>query len=1138
MLIRTWNPNQNLVVSNGFLQLHGVSEDLSSAGAEPELRRILGDFIAACDLDVAEFGSEGFQISTSGLLQLKSRQLDVFEWLLPPLPLSLQLGIKGAPGQHDTLFTIEAFDRADQVRIEIDGPVATWRGALYWLDASLADSVNVAKSFNTAKAEDKTYDRCLKIIRSLQLSAANNTNLVLKGSLRSQIVIEPSQFSIGVRQQDSTDDTPIFAYPIIAGVDEDKLSQQFLSQMSDVPPIISIPSGSYDTRIVLSGKMRSTLQAFKQSTFGMDGDRKATFLKDPLKVLPESPDIDLDAVDTTGFGDRVIGLGYLPPAQVKGNGFRITWFPSGEPKFKYEATTSENEKVELGIKSSAEAKELLATIGNTDVREVEYGGKSVAVTDDLIRWLTDVAGKERSTVNEPATAYENADAPKQSAIRNIIVHTNEERKDFAMSEPGPSSTEVTTSLEYLLPETTLKSYQVEGIGWLQNLSSRVGRLGGLLADDMGLGKTLQILAFLSWYGGAYRESLSQAEKLKFGPMLVLVPPILLHNWREEILNRFDAKAFMPIEVLDSQELNKRFKRSKGWELKLETPTLDIEELKAQKLIILSYDALKNFQHSFARIDWSIVVADEAQEIKETNSGITHVVKSLKTRFRVASTGTPVENSLSNLWNIIDFVTPGGALGSLREFLKHYQDATDERSARAAELKQRIGFNEPAGLVRRRTKSGALKNELLDKVYVPPIVCGFSEEQLALYKNIVDQVRTKKVKPLGAIGKLSFLTQHPSLVDPSLSSSDPKILLRQSPKLRVLIDKLRAIREMSKSDPEKVLIFTRSIGMQGILQTVIFSELGIDADIINGESSSRKNATKERFERVERFQNSSGFNVLILSPDVAGTGLNITAANHVFHYGRWWNPAKENQATDRAYRIGQKKKVFVYHIIASDKENQYQFDAKLDELIREKLKLAEDFLAPMSLEEEFASQFSSSIFSDPRIIDPNLPISSLFDLDGIPFESWLSCLYKKEGYATILTPVSNDRGVDLIAVRPDRVLLIQAKFRGKLSPAPADGVMDVVRGLDFYRSNILRRLGRNVPVEMVYASTGTAESELIGLARNQEVTLRMFDDLERLRKQHPITLKDLQVEEAHRSRSAEQACLAARKLLERDSDLRD
>ena len=448
---------------------------------------------------------------------------------------------------------------------------------------------------------------------------------------------------------------------------------------------------------------------------------------------------------------------------------------------------------------------------------------------------------------------------------------------------------------------SLRPYQQVGVRWLYTLA-KLG-LGACLADDMGLGKTIQVLSLLLVL---QRESRGNPE-----PSLLVAPASLLANWASE-LERF-APGLKPLVVHPSVMTSS--------EIKALTP----DRLTNADLVITTYGSLLRIpQLSEAR--WRLAVLDEAQAIKNPGARQTRAVKALKAQARVVLTGTPVENRLGDLWSIFDFVNPG-LLGSAKEF-----------TAAAKGMASRGSYSPLRELVRpyilRRLKTDkSVISDLPDKTELKAF-CSLSRHQGALYQQAVKELAAQLNDVSGIQRKglvLSFLMRfkqicnHPSqwLGDGAWKEGDSGKWAR-----------LRDIAEVVAARQEKMLVFTQFREMTGPLAEFLETIFGRPGIVLHGETE-----VKKRQDLVRRFQEDERVGFFVLSLKAGGSGLNLTAASHVVHFDRWWNPAVENQATDRAFRIGQTKNVLVHKFICRG-----TVEEKIDQLIDSKRQLSEDLLA--------------------------------------------------------------------------------------------------------------------------------------------------------------------------------------------------
>lgn len=676
----------------------------------------------------------------------------------------------------------------------------------------------------------------------------------------------------------------------------------------------------------------------------------------------------------------------------------------------------------------------------------------------------------------------------------------------------------------LLPRIKLKQHQRYGVAWFQHLYSLGASTvrGCLLADDMGLGKTLQLLNVL---GQVYEDDPNAA------PSLILVPKSLLQNWANEI-GKFFSPSYPSHLVLYGKALEARKQPKSRIEQELhERGVADLLTpgwIGAEKIIITTYDVLTNFEFSFAKVDFNFLICDEAQRIKNPAAKVSMAVRALKARFRVACTGTPVENSLVDLWCLFDFFQPG-LLGTLDDFYKTYRKPieckTDEQRQALKRLQALI---RPQTL--RRTKqdiaaelpkkffavSGLDVSERVIKNVLEPqdiLKVGMVDYQRAQYKRglkILQQARQEEDgKRRGA---LSFAALHfmkavcaePYCLPGEKFITDPKgwiVHLQNSPKMAWLLEELEKI----KSKSEKVIIFSEIRTMQIALSLAIEERFQFRPSVVNGDSENRQSY-------IDSFSEKSGFNVIVLSPLAAGAGLNVVAANHVIHFTRTWNPAKEAQATDRAYRIGQERDVVVYcpTIVDLDDPSYMTFEQRLDQLLKDKMALASstidgDEIAEMlngSTGDLGLSDFmtTSAVGASFSIAPRILTISDVDRLDGKSFEYFVKLLIRKQGYEAQVTSKSKgDGGVDVIAINHDgKGILVQCKS-SQAASLGWDAIKEVVAGAMRYQSQ-----HPNVFFEKWALTNQNFNGSAIDQANFNQVELIQRSDLEKMLEKLQIT----------------------------------
>jgi SNF2 family DNA or RNA helicase len=465
---------------------------------------------------------------------------------------------------------------------------------------------------------------------------------------------------------------------------------------------------------------------------------------------------------------------------------------------------------------------------------------------------------------------------------------------------------------------TLRPYQSRGVGWLSFLEQ--WSLGACLADDMGLGKTIQLIAFLLHL---------QEQKSLDAPTLLICPTSVLGNWEREV-QKFAPSLTVFLHHGDNRPKGKEFAKT-------------VQEV---DLVISSYALTHRDLKDLQTVSWRGVVLDEAQNIKNPEAKQSQAVRQLEAQFRIAMTGTPVENRLSELWSILDFLNPG-YLGPKNFFQRRFA-APIERYGDTASLQTLRSLVQPF-ILRRLKTDRTIIQDLPDKQETT-IFCGLSSEQASLYQHWVDKSLAdieaaegiqRKGIILALITKLKQICNHPDLFLKNAKEQGEAIeepVAPQSPTISLSFQsrsgKLQRLEEMLEevvAEGDRALIFTQFAEWGKLLKAHLEKQLGRETLFLYGSTSK-----KQREEMVDRFQlDPQGPRIFILSLKAGGVGLNLTRANHVFHFDRWWNPAVENQATDRVFRIGQTRNVQVHKFVCSG-----TLEEKIHDIIESKKALAE------------------------------------------------------------------------------------------------------------------------------------------------------------------------------------------------------
>ena len=453
------------------------------------------------------------------------------------------------------------------------------------------------------------------------------------------------------------------------------------------------------------------------------------------------------------------------------------------------------------------------------------------------------------------------------------------------SEPTPLPTGLNAQL---------RPYQQRGFEWLAQ-NARIG-FGSLIADDMGLGKTLQVISFL-----LHQQVTGQLDKSR---ALVVAPTSLLTNWRKEI-ERFAPSLKAQIYHGSQRELNDS----------------------SHDIILTSYGLVRSDSTRLGKINWRTLVIDEAQNIKNPGSQQTKAIKKLKADIRIGMSGTPVENRLREYWSLFDF-TNKTYLGSQKKFTEEFAAPIEKDRDQAALDK----FRKLTGpfILRRLKTDKSIITDLPDKVE-SNCYSSLSKEQASLYQSTVDSIMAELnsaeegIERKGIVFKLlNALKQICN--SPAQFLNHQRAETGESGKLAAFVE---IVREAMAAE-EKVLVFTQYTTMGNLLMDSLQRELDLSVPFLHGGLSRKK-----RDDLVDKFQNDVRTRGMILSLKAGGTGLNLTAASQVIHYDLWWNPAVEAQATDRAYRIGQKRNVQVHRLITEN-----TFEEKIDAMIQSKKELAD------------------------------------------------------------------------------------------------------------------------------------------------------------------------------------------------------
>ena len=670
------------------------------------------------------------------------------------------------------------------------------------------------------------------------------------------------------------------------------------------------------------------------------GDQQQTdFLRNPRAFLRAQygeslPEETLDAlfVETPQYlSDRVMGIGRWEPPVIPWVKLSTnSWLPPEETGIEVGGVRVPVPAAQVDgvIRQVEEA----MTAGRLTV---EINGQTVPATKetrDALEKVKDLASQKSEDIErQPRT-------PGERTVL-LIERDFDDASDAAHRQGRESATDLSLPIGL---QSTLKPHQETGLRWLQTVW-RDGRSGVLLADDMGLGKTLQCLAFLLWLRHARPERAANE-----GGFLIVAPTGLLRNWEQEFTQHLDEPGRRllgpPLRAYGAELA--RLRLGVGNDLARGGVSLRTDEIANAAWVLTTYETLRDYHHSFGTIRWQVLAFDEAQKIKTPGTLVNEAAKAMNADFTIALTGTPVENRYADLWSIVNTVdrsalaAVGG--GSLVAFSRKFETSPDEADLR--ELRRHLTEPEGGSLMLRRMKNDILeglppKTETKSPADMPP-------EQARLYAEAVERARAIRERGamLKALQDFRAISLHPWLMSDS-EPGDLSSLAATSARVAECFHALHAIRERG----EKALVFVDSRRMQKWLRVVMPSEFSLaePPQCISGEVPGIK-----RQAMVNAFQSlPAGFAVILLSPRAAGVGLTLTAANHVIHLDRWWNPAVEDQCTDRVYRIGQEKPVQVCLPIARHPDARFaetSFDLTLDRLMQRKRARSRDLLDPPAI----------------------------------------------------------------------------------------------------------------------------------------------------------------------------------------------
>lgn len=1039
------------------------------------------------DNGLADFTENTCEVENIDILRLSEIDKQILE-LHNVYPYEIFVESDGILTQNSFKFKYGFYDfcpNGTRLKAKRNGAIIQIDESEYLLSENQYEICEAIDEFNSLAESDKGNVINLKKLSELK-SLSKESGLTLEHFLNNQELFIPEKIKLDIDFNNGF----LEIFPTVEIDNAIGFTNTFdkLPIVRDVYPV-SGNSGE-TTRVVISENQKSELRKIKQH-------RKVSDPKIIQEIVahPELYFNDEEVNITVFYSDRVKEIGvYSPKFYPFASAYKSQWIPGivvkdkvhGEKRIYFKSPDRLSDFIEQKEKAVKENKQT-----------VEWENIEIPI-DEADKFIK-TAKKQFEHPNKPVKQEKKADHEV------LIIKENAELTEFTDSNELPENLKHNFyKISNLGDGISLKEHQKEGISWLQSLF-RENFAGGLLADDMGLGKTLQLLYFIEWHSQNYNDN---------KPYLIVAPVSLLENWENEYQKFFSPQNLSLCKLYDSVSLTRENNSMLNQQ--------DAKRLQFKQIVLTNYETVKSYQISLGLVDFAVIALDEAQKIKTPGTQITNASKALKADFKIAMTGTPVENTLVDIWCLMDFAVPG-LLGNAKDFAKEYQKPLSNENTDIKALTERLRNNIGVFIKRRLkrdvakdlpTKHDSEKSRI--KKVMPSIQLDRYKQEIEMANDSelegVDK-RNQKLKSLWAVRDIS---DHPFLLDSQILNFTSDELIASSSKLQTTVGILADI----KSKKEKAIVFADRRETQKMLQKILYDTFGIFTSIINGDTPTTKQlegkSKLSRQQTIDRFQAEDGFNIIIMSPIAAGVGLNVTKANHIIHYTRHWNPAKEEQATDRAYRIGQQKDVFVYYPMAifpndmkgEDGNRLKSFDEILDTLLNIKKALASNTLFPTEQAEITPDELFGNIFgTKTESKSKTLTITDIDRLNLNLFEASIAALYKKKGFEIYLTPYSNDKGVDVVVLKNGENYLIQAKQTKSL--VGNEAVQEICTAKKYYEARFKEQFS------LLTITNNDYSSSAILLAKSNEIKLYNRKELESLLNANDITIQEINKIETQR-----------------------
>jgi len=1040
---------------------------------------ILNEFV---DNGLGIYTFDTCEIDTLGVLRLSD--IDKKILALPDhYPYEIYIESDGQLNENSFRFRYGFFDfipHGNQLPVKRTDGIVEIGDRKYLLSENQYLVCIALEEFNNLPEKERTFGKNLKHFADIKSLSKKSASL-LDAYLENENVYQPEKIKINFLYQNDT----LEIIPELGFENSGNFLKKF-DLFSTINDVYNVTDNEGKTiRIPIDENQKKIFKKIKDVRKVRDKTTIKKIIDNPNQLFNDE-NIDDEVVDISEFySDRVIEIGaYRPKFYPFVCPYKSEWIPG--LKIKTNSGTKD-----IHFKNPTELHEFEEELHNAQKNgQHSFKWKDELIPNDEAEKFVRIANRQ---FENPKNPIENIETGIEDKV--LIIKENIETLEHTELKELPDKIDhILYEIPNLVQSVKLKEHQKEGIAWLQSLHLK--ELSGcLLADDMGLGKTLQLLYFIEWHA---------QNKNNNKPYLIVAPISLLENWQNEY-DRFFAPKNLRMITLDSE-----------YGLKKQHNTEDSEKLQCKQIILTNYETLRIYQLNIGTIDFAIVVLDEAQKIKTPGTLITSACKALKADFKIAMTGTPVENTLVDLWCIMDF-SVSGLLGTTKDFAKEYQNPLKNSETDVKQLcetlRDKIGI-----FIKRRLKSDVAKdlpqkhddkNSRIEK-QMPMIQLERYKIEMEKAKNTDIDNENRGSVILKCLQAIRDISDHPYLADKQVLSYPSNELVQTSAKLQILLNILEEVRNKN----EKAIVFADRKDTQKMLKQVIYDYYRIRASIINGDTPSTKQDEGKmklsRQQTIDEYQSRHGFNVIIMSHIAAGVGLNVTEANHIIHYSRHWNPAKEEQATDRAYRIGQKKDVYVYYPMAVANEFT-SFDLILDELLARKKALASSTLYPteqveLNKEETFNNVFG---FNTSSSVKP-LAIRDVATLQPHLFEAFVAALYTKQGFKTHLTPYSNDKGVDVVAFKDNENYLIQAKQSKDL--IGNTGVQEIAAAKKYFDDKF------NLDFKLILLSNNNFTSSAELLAKPNNVSLINKLRFESMINDNNVSIQDIHLHESKRMKT--------------------